>query len=153
LAAEVVPEATVVLDRWHLRDARRRATRAAVPDKEERRPWSAQLEERLDVGDVPAALQVVAAMQRRYPHAALTEFATYPDNQRERIPNYAARQAAGETIGSGSGEKGVDIVVNRRLKGRRGMRRWRKRADEVVALRLATLNDEWDVRLAAIRAA
>jgi hypothetical protein len=92
-------------------------------------------------------------MQRQYPHAALAEFATYLDNQRERIPNYAARQAAGETIGSGSGEKGVDIVVNRRLKGRRGMRWWRKRADGVVALRLAMLNDEWDVRLAAARAA
>jgi hypothetical protein len=153
LGAEIVPEATMVLDRWHLRDARRRATRAAVPEKEERRPWSAQLEERLDVGDVPAALQIVAAMQRQYPHAALREFATYLDNQRERIPNYAARQAAGETIGSGSGEKGVDMVVNRRLKGRRGMRWWRKRADEVVALRLATLNDEWDACLAATRVA
>ena len=92
-------------------------------------------------------------MRQRYPHGALAEFATYLDNQRERIPNYAARQAAGETIGSGSGETGVDIVVNRRLKGRRGMRWWRHRADAVVALRLATLNDEWGVRLAAALAA
>jgi hypothetical protein len=92
-------------------------------------------------------------MGRCYPHVARTEFATYLDNQRERIPNYAARQAAGETIGSGGGEKGVDIVVNRRLKGRRGMRWWRARADGVVALRLAMLNDEWDTRLAAALAA
>ncbi len=153
LGAEIVPEATPVLDRWHLRDARRRATRAAVPDKGERRPWSAQIEEALAVGDVPAALQQVAAMQRRYPHAALAAFATYLHNQRGRIPNYAARQAAGETIGSGSGEKGVDLVVNRRLKGRRGMRWWRARADGVVALRLATLNGEWDTRLGVTCAA
>ena len=64
-----------------------------------------------------------------------------------------ARREAGETIGSGSGEKGGDIVVNRRLKGRRGMRGWRAHADGVVALRLATLNDQWDARLAAARAA
>jgi hypothetical protein len=153
LGAEIVPEATPVLDRWHLRDARRRATRAAVPEKEERRPWSMRLEAALDVGDVSEALRVVAAMRRRYPHSALTEFAGYLVNQRERIPNYAARQAVGKTIGSGSGEKGVDIVANRRLKGRRGMRWWRCRADEVVALRLATLNDEWEQRLAAALAA
>ena len=153
LGAEIVPEAMAVLDRWHLRDARRRATRAAVPDKEARRPWSVQLEDALDVGEVPEALRIVAQMQQRYPHPALGEFATYLCNQAVRIPNYAARREAGETIGSGVGEKGVDIVVNRRLKGRRGMRWWRARADGVVALRLATLNDEWDERLATALAA
>ncbi len=153
LGAEIVPEATPVLDRWHLRDARRRATRAAVPEEEERRPWSRRLEAALDVGDVSEALRIVAQMQQRYPHNALTEFAGYLGAQRERIPNYAARQAVGKTIGSGSGEKGVDIVVNRRLKGRRGMRWWRCRAEEMIALRLATLNDEWALRLAAALAA
>ena len=152
LGAAIVPEATPVLDRWHLRDARRRATRAAVPDTEERRPWSVRLEEALDVGDVPAAMQIIAAMQQRYPHPALGAFAAYLRNQQERIPNYAARRAAGETIGSGVGEKGVDLVVNRRLKGRRGMRWWRVRADGVVALRLAILNDEWEERLTACAA-
>jgi hypothetical protein len=153
LAAEIVPEATMVLDRWHLRDARRRATRAAVPDKEERRPWSVRLETALDVGAVSEALQIVSEMQQRYAHAALAEFATYLTNQRGRISNYVARQVAGETIGSGSGEKGVDIVVNRRLKGRRGMRWWRTQADGVVALRLALLNDEWEQRLTGAYAA
>ena len=153
LGAEIVPEATAILDRWHLRDARRRATRAAVPDKEERRPWSVCLEDALDVGDVPEALRIVAAMRRQYPHPALAEFAVYLDKQRGRIPNYAARQAAGETVGSGSGEKGVDMVVNRRLKGRRGMRWWRRHADAVVALRLAALNREWEQCLAGAFAA
>jgi hypothetical protein len=91
--------------------------------------------------------------RRRATHAAVPEFATCLDNRRVRILNDAARQAAGETIGSGSGEKGVDIVVNRRLKGRRGMRWWRSRAEGVIALRLATLNDEWEIRLAAALAA
>jgi hypothetical protein len=153
LGAEIVPDATPVLDRWHLRDARRRATRAAVPDKEQRRPWSVQLEEALDVGDVPDALRILAQMQQHYAHPALREFATSLCNHAVRIPNYAARQEAGETIGSGAGEKGVDMVVNRRLKGRRGMRWWRRRADGVVALRLALLNDQWESRLVAALAA
>ena len=153
LGAEIVPTATQVLDRWHLRDARRRATRAAVPDKELRQPWSIRLEDALDVGDVPTALRVVGEVQQQHPHRALGEFATYLDNHAVRIPNYVARAEAGETIGSGAVEKGVDVVVNRRLKGRRGMRWWRVRADGVVALRLALLNDEWDHRLSAALAA
>jgi hypothetical protein len=153
LGAAILPDATTVLDRWHLRDARRRATRAAVPDKTERAPWSAQLEEALEVGAVDVACAVLAQMAQQYPHPALGKFATYLCNQAARIPDYAARRAAGETIGSGVGEKGVDVVVNRRLKGRRGMRWLRARADGVVALRLAVLNDEWDDRIAAALAA
>ena len=153
LGAAILPDATSVLDRWHLREARRRATRAAVPDKEERRPWSVRLEEALEVGNVPEAMRIVAAMQQQYPHPALAAFSTYLSNQQGRIPNYAARRAVGETIGSGVGEKGVDLVVNRRLKGRRGMRWWRARADAVVALRLALLNDEWEARLGLPRVA
>lgn len=153
LGAAILPDATPVLDRWHLRDARRRATRAAVPDKVERAPWSAQLEEALEAGAVDTACAVLARMAQQYPHPALGEFATYLRNQAARIPDYAARRAAGETIGSGVGEKGVDVVVNRRLKGRRGMRWLRARADGVVALRLALLNDEWDDRVPAALAA
>jgi hypothetical protein len=38
VAADNLPEAVPVLDRWHLREERRRALRAALPDKEERTP-------------------------------------------------------------------------------------------------------------------
>ena len=47
-------------------------------------------------------------------------------------------------MGSGAVEKAVDIVINRRLKGRRGMSWKRACADEVVALRVLTLNNDWD---------
>jgi hypothetical protein len=153
LGADLLPTATQVLDRWHLRDARRRATRAAIPDKALRQPWSVQLEEALDIGAVQSALAVLTVMQWQHPHPALGEFATYLQNHAERIPDYAARQEAGQTIGSGAVEKGVDVVVNRRLKGRRGMRWWRERATGVIALRLAILNDEWDQRVSAAQAA
>lgn len=114
-----------------------------------RQPWSVGLEDALDSGDVLTALGILAQMQRQYPHRALEAFARYLRTHPGRIPNHAARRAAGETIGSGAVEKGVAVVVNRRLKGRRGMRWWRERAADVIALRLAVLNDEWDQHLTA----
>jgi uncharacterized protein UPF0236 len=144
LGETLLPEATWVLDRWHLTDARRRALRAAMPDKACRAPWSARLEERLEVGDVAGARAVLEAMAAVAPHLALTEFAGYVTTLAPCIPNYAARRAAGQRIGSGGIEKSVDVVVNRRLKGHRGMRWWRERVDGLVALRVALLNDAWD---------
>lgn len=144
LGGELLPEATWVLDRWHLTDARRRALRAALPDKTLRAPWSARLEERLEEGDVAGAVAVLVEVAAVAPHPALTEFAGYVTTLAPAIPDYAARRAAGERIGSGGVEKGVDVVVNRRLKGRRGMRWWRQRIEGIIALRLALLNDAWD---------
>lgn len=144
LGREVLPEARGILDRWHLREARRRALRAALPDKAVRAPWSERVEAHLEVGDVPGAVDVLAAVATFAPHAALDAFIGYLTTLAPAIPNYAARRAAGERIGSGGIEKGVDVVVNRRLKGRRGMRWWRERIDGMVALRVALLNDTWD---------
>jgi hypothetical protein len=131
LGAELLPTATQVLDRCgcplgSMRDVRRRATRAAIPDKAIRPPWSMRLEEAVDRSAVANALGVRTEVMQQYPHPAL---------------------------GSGAVEKGVDVVVNRRLKGRRGMRWWRERASGVIALRLAILNDEWEQRVRDAHAA
>ncbi len=147
LGAEVLPDAALILDRWHLREARRRALRAALPDKAARTPWSIQIEGQLEAGEVAAAVATLALLARQVPHPALGEFARFLSAHAALIPDYAARRAAGQTIGSGAVEKGVDVVVNRRMKGRRGMRWRRDRAEEMVALRVARLNDEWDARL------
>lgn len=147
LGAEVLPEATPILDRWHLREARQRAVRAAIPDKATRTPWSIRLEEALEQGKVTAAIATLTEMAQQFAHPALGEFAGFLTTHAAQIPDYATRWKAGQTIGSGAVEKGVDVVVNRRLKGRRGMRWRRDRAEELVALRMARLNDEWDERL------
>ena len=144
LGADLLPTATWVLDRWHLSDARRRTLCAVLPEQSARAPWSARVEERLEAGDVPGAVAVVAEIAAGTPHPALTAFAADVTTLAPGIPNSAACRAAGERIGSGGIEKGVDVVVNRRLKGRRGMRWWRVRSEGVVALRVALLNDTWD---------
>ena len=147
---EVLADATPVLDRWHLSDARRRAVRRAVPETAERAAWTTRIEACLDRGDVPGTLAVLAELtaaleqaDRGVP-ATLTAFVTYVTEQAPQIPDYAARRLAGQPVGSGTVEKGVDLVVNRRLKGRRGMKWGRDRAEAVLALRVAALNDEWD---------
>ena len=93
---------------------------------------------------MPGAVAVLAEVAAVAPHPALTAFAGYLTTLAPAIPNYAERRAAGQRIGSGGIEKGVDVVVNRRLKGRRGMRWWRDRIEGIVALRVALLNDAWD---------
>jgi hypothetical protein len=148
LGRRVLAEATPVLDRWHLADARRRALRRAVPDAAQRAGWRERVEACLDTGDVPGAVAVLADLAEAVAEPGVGEFAAFLGEQAARIPDYAARRAAGLPVGSGGAEKGVDVVVNRRLKGRRGMKWGRSRAEGVLALRVAELNDEWTQRLA-----
>jgi hypothetical protein len=142
VAADNFPDATPVLDRWHLREERRRALRAALPDKEARAPWSERIEDALDRGDVPAAVAAIREAQALAPHEGLEEFAGYLTRLAPQIPDYAARRAAGQRIGSGGAEKGCDALVNRRCKGKRGMRWSDDGLDAVVALRLGILNGD-----------
>jgi hypothetical protein len=150
LGQAILSEATAALDRWHLADARARAVRRALPVEGERAEWTERIETCLGTGDVPGALGVLAELAAAVaPPAApaVAEFTTFLTAQTARIPDYGARRRAGQPIGSGGVEKGVDVVVNRRCKGRRGMKWWRDQANAVVALRVAELNDEWDQRL------
>jgi hypothetical protein len=96
---------------------------------------------------VPGALAVLADLAQASAAPAVGAFAAFLAAQAPRIPDYAARRAAGLPVGSGGVEQGVD-VVNRRFKGKRGMRRGRERAEGVLALRVAELNDAWTARLA-----
>jgi hypothetical protein len=92
LGGALLPDATPVLDRWHLRAVHRRATRAAVPDKDERTPWSIRLEAALDGGMVATALATLDELVGQHPHPALIAFMGYLREQRERIPDYTARR-------------------------------------------------------------
>ena len=147
LGTAIVTEATPVLDRWHLADAQARALRKAVPDAEERDVWAEQIATCLGKEDMAGARAVLAELATVTTHPAIPEFSAFLTGQAGRSPDDAARRAAGLPIGSGGVEKSVDIVVNRRFKGKRGMKWWRARADEVLALRVAELNGEWDQRL------
>lgn len=156
LGETILPDAAPVLDRWHVGEARRRALRQAVPDKGERIPWTIRVEACLEQGDVDGAitaLDELAAQLGPERAAPVREFGAFLAGQRAHIPDYAVRRTAGQPLGSGAVEKAVDVLVNRRCKGRRGMRWWRKRAEGVIALRTTLLNDEWDQTIATRHAA
>jgi hypothetical protein len=156
LGETILPDAEPVLDRWHVGDARRRALRQAVPDKGERTPWTSRVEACLEQGDVTGAITALDELAAQLgPERAepVRQFMAFVEGQRGHIPDYAARRTAGLPIGSGAVEKAVDVLVNRRCKGRRGMRWWRERANGVIALRMTWLNDEWPPPLTTRRAA
>ena len=95
--------------------------RRAVAEADPRAAWAARLDPCLERGDVPAALAVLEDLRQASAAPEVGEFAAFLTNHAAHIPDYAARRAAGLPIGSGGVEKGVDVVVNRRFKGKRGM--------------------------------
>jgi hypothetical protein len=122
LGAAIVSEATPVWDRWHVADARQRTRRHALVETEERATWTARLDACLAAGDVPSALVALTDLAQLSAAPEVDAFAAFLVAQAPRIPDYAARRAAGLPIGSGGVEKGAAVVINRRCKGKRGMK-------------------------------
>jgi hypothetical protein len=148
-AALHFPRATPILDWPHLARAVHRAIRAARPGarrRTERRALHHAIRECLWGGEIDAALLALRALRPAAvtePVPALDEAIAYVEAQRTWLGDYQAWQDAGYPVGSGLVERAVELVINRRLK-RRGMRWRRDNADAVVALRVLTLNAEWD---------
>ena len=133
LGAHIVAEATPVLDRWHLADARRRTLRQASL-----RPSSAPTGRHASSPAwngrrCPGRTRRPGGVEPKPRRAGGGRFAAFLASQAPRIPDDAARRAAGLPIGSGGVETGVEVVVNRRFKGKRGMKWGRARAAGVLA--------------------
>ena len=141
-----------ILDLWHLERQVRRGLRAVIDDHEELTRQRAQLSQLLRRGQADEVLTVLRGLAAQQTSAGdgaampkeLSATITYVAGHRQVIVDYEAEQAAGEHVGSGAVEKAGDIVVNRRFKGRRGMRWWRANADGILALRILHLNRDWD---------
>jgi hypothetical protein len=151
-AALHFPAATTILDWGHVERAVRQAIRAARPgaaNRALRRQAHQTIPDLLWQGKGDEA---VVALRELRPSsgervAALEEALTYLQTQQGWLGNYQAWQAAGEPVGSGMVEREVALVINPRLK-HRGMRWRRDNADAVVALRVRTINDSWDQKVA-----
>jgi hypothetical protein len=146
------PAATTILDWPHLARAVRKAIRAArpgAPNKALRREAHQAIPALLWRGDAAGAITALAALPppEAAPIPAVVDTLTYLHEQRDWIGDYAAWQEEGEPIGSGMVEREVALVINRRMK-RQGMRWRRVNADAVVALRVRTINQSWDLRAA-----
>jgi hypothetical protein len=143
------PDAVRILDWPHLERCVRRALRQARPGeagRAERHQCADVVFTALRHGEVATALAALHTLRppvATEPTAALEAARRYLQTQRDWIGNYDAWHAAGYPIGSGMVERAVELVINRRLK-RHGMRWLRANADSLVALRVRTLNRDWD---------
>jgi hypothetical protein len=140
------PDARNILDWAHAERALHQAIRAACPgraNRARRRDLHRTIPDRLWHGDLDGTLAALVALRPTAPAAApggrLEQTIHYLTTQRAYMGNYAAWQEAGDPIGSGLVERGVCVVINRRMKGQ-GMRWCRANADAVVALRVRELN-------------
>jgi len=141
-----------ILDLWHLERQLGRGLKAAIGDKAElarQRGEVGQLIRSGQADKVLVRLRELVDNQRSVGDVAevpkeLSATIRYVEGHRHAIVDYEAEKAAGEHVGSGAVEKAGDLAVNRRLKGHRGMRWWRKNADAILALRILHLNGDWD---------
>lgn len=151
-AALHFPGATTILDWGHVERAVHKAIRAARPgvaNRRLRREAHQTIPDLLWQGKRADAIAALSAL--RPPNGervvALEETLTYLQTPQGWLGNYQAWQAAGEPIGSGLVEREVALVINPRLK-HQGMRWRRDNADAIVALRVRTINNAWDQKVA-----
>lgn len=139
ITAMYLPQAERRLDLWHLLRRGSDAVRAEELDEVVARQLCRELQAALRRGAVSEAEQLVG----HHLHGVVGQaFGGYLANQQAWIVDAESLQAAGEVVGSGAVEKGVDVVLNRRFKGRRGMRWWRTNADAITVLRTHILNGD-----------
>jgi hypothetical protein len=155
LAALHFPEATPVLDWYHLQEHVHAAANAVFGDgTEESKTWAKSRLDELYEGQHTAARQAVGQLHKdlRSPakREALRALSVYLKNNAERM-DYAHYRAAGLPIGSGPVESACKSLVGGRCK-QSGMRNWRRDgAEAVLRLRAAQYDDEfsplWEARL------
>lgn len=149
-AALHFPQAVTILDWPHLWRVVQAAVRAARPGpkwRTVRRECYQVLKEALWHGQVEVARVQLHALRPAPldpPIEALEAALTYLETQRAWIGNYQHWREMGYPVGSGLVERAVALIINRRMKWQ-GMRWRRANATAVVALRVRTINADWEV--------
>lgn len=155
LAALHFPEATPVLDWYHLSEKVHDAAQVVFGEEtEESKAWAQSRLDELWEGHPRSARHAVAELRQRLrskaKREALRKLEVYLKNNAERM-DYPRYRAMGLPIGSGPVESACKSLVGGRCK-QAGMRNWRRRgAEAVLRLRAAQIDGEfgplWDARL------
>lgn len=142
------PQAIFVLDWRHLR-RKLWGTFAKLPEKLGDTPaerFRVSLKDALWHGRVDRALWALPILRRRLSSKeeleVLDQLMDYISDNREGI-NYQSLSQEGIDVGTGPVEKAIDLTICRRQK-LRGMSWYRRRAEQVLAIRMKVLNDTWD---------
>lgn len=144
---EHLPEAKAILDQYHLKRAVWDALNSVqLPGGQKGiGTIGVGISEALENGGVDVACGLIEGLKQvcEAGKEELSGLQVYIRNNQEAIPNYLKLKEEGYPVGSGAVEKQVDLVINRRMKGKRGMRWTRNGADALAALRVLWLNGDW----------
>lgn len=155
LAALHFPEATPILDWYHLKENVHKAANAVFGEgSDASKEWAKSRLDECWEGQHRLARQAAATLRKqlRSPvkREALRALGVYLKNNAKRM-DYAGHRAAGLPIGSGPVESACKSLVGARCK-QAGMRNWQHEgAEAVLRLRAAQYDDEfgplWEARL------
>jgi len=137
------PEGRYILDWYHLERRVREAIEEMRISEEERERKKEEIREELWEGRIEGAIRVIRGIGEEERGEKVEELIRYMRNNEEGIVNYKELREKGYHVGSGSIEKGIDVVIVKREK-KGGMIWSRKGADSIARLRVKIFNGEWD---------
>lgn len=147
LAQQQFPQATEIVDWYHVTQTLWRVAHAMWPDNESHQhAWMQTQQTALWAGDVVAVQQALADLHTGEPQTEVDGAVTYLKNHQHRMA-YARYRDRGLPCGSGRIESSVKQVVTMRLKGP-GMRWSAHGVARMAHLRAVLLSKHWDTAMA-----
>lgn len=139
------PGSELILDWYHLTKKCYELTSLIARGRVAKKALTFQLLYRLWRGQLDEVLELLKAYRPQAKDTdSLETLITYLSDRRAYLPNYKARRAQRQYIGSAHAEKANDLLVARRQK-HQGMH-WREASsDGLAALRTLLLNGGWDL--------
>jgi len=152
-AAELFPQATQILDRFHAKEHVSQVGKAIYGESLEGKPWIQARYDELDTGRLQSLVQALHSHARQYPEARECIHYIWNNRRRMRYPKFHQQ---GLCTSTGVVEAGCKVVIGTRLK-RAGMHWTLKGANAIIALRCSKLSgrfeDFWERRSDQMKAA
>jgi hypothetical protein len=152
-AAELFPDATQILDRFHAKEHLRSVGKIIFGNPVAGQPWIEQRYDELDAGRLRSLIQALRPYLRPHPEARDCMHYIWNNRRRMRYPRFDQQ---GLCTATGVVEAGCKVVVGTRLK-RAGMHWTVHGANAILALRCCKLSgrfeDFWERRSDQIKAA
>ena len=146
-AAELFPQATQILDRYHAKEALHRAAQAIFGATSEGKQWAAARCAELDDGKLHTIVHALRSHAASSAEAIKCALYIFHNRARMRYPKFHAQRFCTST---GVLEAGCKVVIGTRLK-RSGMHWSVSGANAIIALRCSKLSgrfeDFWERRL------
>lgn len=145
-AAELFPEATQILDRFHAKEHLSTVGKVIFGNSEAGKAWIQQRYDELDEGRLSSLVQALYPYARKYEEARECIHYIWNNRRRMRYPKFHKQ---GLCTSTGVVEAGCKVVIGTRLK-RAGMHWTVQGANAIIALRCSKLSgrfeDFWERR-------